>query len=85
MEWSSPSCISFAVDPGHRGLFPAAPLECEIYPYSGSSLFTQACRGKSEAGHQHGASIKLELNCEDEDKIRFVFSCCGIVNTMGYR
>lgn len=49
-------------------------LECKIYPSSGSSLFTQACRGKSEAGHQYGACIKLELNCEDEDKIGFVFS-----------
>lgn len=74
MEWSSPSCISSAGDPGHRGLFPAAPLECKIYPSSGSSLFTQACRGKSEAGHQYGARIKLELNCEDEDKIGLFFS-----------
>lgn len=73
MEWSSPSCISSTGDPGHRGLFPAAPLECKIYPSSGSSLFTQACRGKSEAGHQYGARIKLELNCEDEDKIGLFF------------
>lgn len=44
MEWSSPSCISSAKDPGHRALFPAAPLECKVYPSSGSSLLMQACR-----------------------------------------
>lgn len=52
MEWSSPSCISSAKDPGPRGLSPAAPLvECKVYPSSGSSSLTQACkRGEKGEG-----------------------------------
>lgn len=63
MEWSSPSCISFAKDPGHRGLFPAAPVvvECEVYPSSGSSLLTQACSG-GKKGRQ-GISVQQVLSC----------------------
>lgn len=63
MEWSSPSCISSAKDPGPRGLFPAAPLlECKVYPSSGSSSLTQAYkRGKRKvkAGCECGASTQL--------------------------
>lgn len=62
MEWSSPSCISSAKDPGPRGLFPAAPLvECKVDPSSGSSSLTQAYKGekKVKAGCKCGASTQL--------------------------
>lgn len=81
MEWSSPSCISSAKDPGPRGLFPAAPLvECKvIHPLAPLHLRRQVCLLEQKVGGFFIDMVERKW-IKSTNEIKAVFFFCKNTN-----